>query len=299
MHKQSPDMLCMSVSKILNFFLHLQTRIGGAEKREARESHSSEQKIIHFQSTTLSPIWSVERYANSGDPERKCRSTYRGEKDLKKILCLYVVGTINKKLFFQRSTTDVQVCQEIATKMSDFNKDFAALEKQLEDLYKQSLEEKQTYEANLTQLQIKNSELQRQVQTLDEQLKVFMEDEEVEDTIKKISELTGANVKADLKRDFLETECKKLEDKAVELKKELLKAETECSKILTELKTNDKTLRNRVKVMESRLESSVTLEDHQKLKKELENLTVKYRELTQDYKKLSEMNQMEMDLVQK
>ncbi|XP_045460169.1 centrosomal protein of 290 kDa [Harmonia axyridis] len=205
----------------------------------------------------------------------------------------------NVDQLLERSSLDAKVCEEIATKMNDFNEDFAALEKQLENLYEQSMQEKKTYEDTIAKLEKKNSQLERQIQTLDEQLKIFMEDIDVEDTTKKIAELTGKNVEAELKRDYLEEECNKLQEKVEGLKKDLLEAEFKCSKTLLEVTRNDKTLRNKIRSMESRIETTISLEDHQKLKKNLENLTVKYRELTEDYKKLGENHQMEMDLIQR
>ncbi|KAL3280011.1 hypothetical protein HHI36_017519 [Cryptolaemus montrouzieri] len=199
----------------------------------------------------------------------------------------------------ERSSEDAEVCQQIASKIQQFNKDFSKVEKNLEELYEQSLQEKQLTDEKITKLETENSELERNIRTLETKLEIFNQDGTINDSLKKIADLSGENVGANLKRGFLEVECRKLQEKNDFLAADLLRIETEHTKNLAEWSRNDKALRSKIKILENDLERAVSFEEFRKVKKELENLTVKFRELMEDYKRQNDNNQTELDLTKR
>ncbi|KAK9884908.1 hypothetical protein WA026_009146 [Henosepilachna vigintioctopunctata] len=203
----------------------------------------------------------------------------------------------NVDQLIERTEEDVQACQEISLKIADFNEQFDALEKQLEDLQKKSLAEKRYCDEKIEQLESRNAGLDCDIQSLEAKLKVFVEDQHIDDSVKEIAELTAKCIRANLKKKYLEVECGKMREKIDELRDELLKSETDLLKSTAFWSRNERAMRNKIEILQAARDGAVEMEEHRKLKKELENLTIKFRELMEDFKKQSENNQLEIRMM--
>ncbi|KAJ8934432.1 hypothetical protein NQ318_017133 [Aromia moschata] len=129
-------------------------------------------------------------------------------------------------------------------------------------------------------------------------LKILESNETDEEKLKKLDELAASNVSIARKVTYLEREAQKLSAKSENLVKESAEAQKNHARIMEELSRSNKRLETDLKIMRNLNEMSVDFEVHKQVKNDLDNVTVKYRELIETVKQESEAKFIEIKMLQ-
>lgn len=129
-------------------------------------------------------------------------------------------------------------------------------------------------------------------------LKVLEENATDEDKLKKLEELVSNDVILKRKVTYLENESNKLNANLENLRSDLSNTRTEHLKNIGELSRANKILENNVRILKILNEMSVDYEVYEDVRKTLDSITVKYRELSTEIKKEHEEKCTEIRMLQ-
>lgn len=140
--------------------------------------------------------------------------------------------------------------------------------------------------------------IEHKCELLQTKLKVLEENITDKDKLLKLEALVSDNVVLKRKVIYLENESNKLSVKLENLKRDMSNSHAEHLKHIGELSRVNKALESSVRIMKNLNETSVNFEVLQDVQKNLDNITIKYRELSSNIKRENEEKYTEIKMLQ-
>ncbi|XP_018571875.1 centrosomal protein of 290 kDa [Anoplophora glabripennis] len=185
------------------------------------------------------------------------------------------------------------------------NLDYIYLEKELVQIQRKTLvifnallNEKVKLENELKSNEERLKVIEDKCELSESKLKVLEENETDEAKLKKLEEIVSDNVVLKRKVIYLEDDSNKLTKKLEELKIDLSNSQSEHIKKIGELSRANITLEKNLAILKNLNETSVDYEAFEDLRKTLDGITIKYRELSSNIKKDNEEKCAEIKMLQ-
>ncbi|KAG5876194.1 hypothetical protein JTB14_001937 [Gonioctena quinquepunctata] len=199
------------------------------------------------------------------------------------------------------STEEITV-DNIQTRLNDvFKKDAdgknkEAPQKQLLAWFKNILAKKLAVEVNLQSTEETLKKLEEEHEVLLDKLKILLSETD-EDKATKIEEVVKSNVSMKRQILHLENEVLRLDNKLGELREDFNTAEIMYTRKVGEMERKHKSLEVNLDISRNLIEISVDSETYNNVKNNLDNMTIKYRELEASVEKHEEENALELNIL--
>ncbi|KAJ8968110.1 hypothetical protein NQ314_002465 [Rhamnusium bicolor] len=179
-----------------------------------------------------------------------------------------------------------------------FEKELHVIRQQIIMLFNEVLNDKTKLEELVKSMEGSLKNLGDEYEMSEAKLKVLAEDEAGQDKFKKIEEVVSENVLMNRKVRFLQMETTRLNLKIENLNNDIRTYQTTYTKNIAELSRANKTMENNLRILKNLNEISVDFEVFKETQKNLDDMTIKYRELTSNVKKQNEAKDTEFKMME-
>lgn len=157
---------------------------------------------------------------------------------------------------------------------------------------------------------ISKTKLEEDLKSSEDKLKILQEEHDIvleklkilisetdEEKVKKINDIITTNVSLNRKLVYLENESKKLCTRIEYLEKDFNNVEKSYMKSLTDAQNNNKHLEASLKVLQNLNSTAISFEVYKELEKNLNNMTLKYRDLVSSLQKQEENKCLQLSIL--